>query len=531
VYSDNSRGFKIQLSQSAKMTDISAVELSIFASRVAAISDEMGATLGCTALSPNIRDRQDYSCALFDRQGRLLGQATHIPVHLGSMAYAMADLVRQMDWLAGDMVILNDPYMGGTHLPDVTMIAPVFTDSNLVGFVANRAHYADIGADSPGSMPLATRLEDEGLLIKPVRLIKAGTIDDQHWQWIAGHLRNPELSLADLQAQIASNQRGVARFRDLLNAMGEAEFDRRCEALQDYARHLAAASLGRIPVGVYRFTDYLDDDGQGQMDIPICVRIEIDNSKIKVDFSGTSSQVAGNVNCPMSVTAAAVYYVFRCLLPGQIPNCAGALESISMSAEPGSLVNACHPAAVAAGNVETSMRLVDVLCGALAAALPELIPAAGQGTMNNIAMGSSDGDGWDYYETLGGGSGGGARHPGLSGRQVHMTNTLNTPIEVLERNYPLRILRYGLRPGSGGRGQNPGGQGQVRELEFLSATQVCLLTERRRRPPWGLNGGAPGQTGCNQLDGAELPAKCEFEAAAGQRLLIETPGGGGWGAV
>jgi N-methylhydantoinase B len=510
---------------------ITAIELSIFSNRIAALCEEMGATLGFAALSPNIRDRLDYSCALFDAAGELLGQATHIPVHLGSMAYAMADLVAGRDWQDGDMMIVNDPFLGGTHLPDVSVIAPVFFGGDLFAFVANRAHHADIGADSPGSMPLSTSLDEEGVIIAPSLLCREGDRDEKIWAAVLDRMRNPVAAAADFEAQVAANRIGIRRAIILAEELGLKQFQGLSADLQDYAARLAKLSFAEIPDGTYQFSDVMDSDGQGSLNIGLSVSIGVRGGAIKIDFAGTSEQVKGNINCPMAVTAAAVSYVFRCLLPAQIPACAGALRPVEITAPTACLVNAVRPAAVTAGNVETSMRITDLVLGALAAALPGTIPAAGQGTMNNIAMGSAAADGWDYYETLGGGSGGGAHHPGVSGRQVHMTNTLNTPVEVLERAYPLRVLRYALRRGSGGAGTKPGGDGLVREYQMLSPASVSLLTERRSNAPWGLEGGQAGKLGMNSLDGAELDAKCTFEANTGQRLLIKTPGGGGWGTI
>ena len=409
------------------------VQLSIFANRLSGVCDEMGAVLRLSALSPNIKDRLDFSCAIFDAQGRLCAQAAHIPVHLGSMAYAMADLVSDRDWQPGDLLVVNDPYMGGTHLPDVTVVAPVFGAASLIGFAVTRAHHANIGAHSPGSMPVSTRLDQEGIVIAP--------------SWL---------------------KRG------------------------------------------------------GQWQVPLCRELA------RLDFSGTADQVAGNINCPLSVAAAAAYYCFRCLMDDDVPACDGLFRPISLSAPQGSLLNANRPAAVAAGNVETSSRVVDVVLGALAQAAPEAIPAASQGTMNNVAMGAAGENGWDYYETMAGGTGAHARGPGLSAVHSHMTNTLNTPIESLESHYPLRVHRYQVRRGSGGDGQFVGGDGLVRELEFLGDAQVTLLTERRRHAPWGLAGGQLGAVGENRHNGELLPPKTSFTARAGDRLLVASPGGGGY---
>lgn len=514
----------------ASSTGTNGIELSLFASRVSAICEEMGALLGRVSFSPNIRDRLDYSCALFDSHGRLLGQATHIPVHLGSMAHAMRGLVEAFDWQPGDMVVFNDPFQGGTHLPDVTFVSPVFSSGRLAGFCANRAHHADIGSDAPGSMPVSSRLEEEGIVISPVRIVAAGETDQAFFDGLLSRLQNTDTARGDFQAQMAANRLGEKRLSDLAAGLGFETLILRCDELQEYAGRLALASLSSLPSGQYRFRDLLDDDGQGTLDIPICVTVSVDRKGVLVDFKGTARQVKGNLNCPLSVTAAAVFYVFRCLMPEQVPACFGAMQPVRITAPEGCLVNAMPPAAVAAGNVETSMRITDVVCGALAQAIPGLIPAASQGSMNNLAMGSREGGHWDYYETLGGGMGAGPGNDGRSACHSHMTNTLNTPVEVLERHYPLRILRYSRRRGSGGKGKYAGGDGMVREYEFLADADLSVLSERREHAPWGLEGGGDGQTGRNLLDGESIPGKCQLSVRAGQRLRIETPGGGGYGA-
>ncbi len=512
-----------------------AIELSIFASRLNAICDEMGAVLQRAAFSPNIRDRLDFSCAVFDAGGELCAQAAHIPVHLGSMAYAMRDIVSGLDWRPGDMIILNDPFMGGTHLPDVTLIAPLFVDGRLIAFVANRAHHADIGAASPGSMPLSRTLEEEGLVIPPTRIIVAGKRDDAQLQAITGATRSGESGEGDLAAQISANLSGVQRLQILIESLGVQAYQQGLDELNDYAQRLALSALAGIPDGDYAFTDVMDDDGMGGQDIPIKVKLSIRAGQVLADFRGTAAQVAGNINCPLSVAAAAVFYVFRCLMPAQTPACAGSFRPITIRAPEGCLLNAQRPAAVAAGNVETSTRIVDVIMGALAQALPEWIPAASHGSMNNLAMGyagegaGSEAANWDYYETIGGGSGAGSQGAGASAIQTHMTNTRNTPIEVLEMHYPLRVRRYALRRDSGGAGRHRGGDGLIREFEFLQPASITLLTERRRHAPWGLNGGQPGKPGSNQLNGELLAGKVNREVRAGDVLTIETPGGGGWG--
>ncbi|TQV84761.1 hydantoinase B/oxoprolinase family protein [Exilibacterium tricleocarpae] len=510
------------------------IELSVFSSRIESVCEEMGAVLKRAAFSPNIKDRLDFSCAVFDAGGNLCAQAAHIPVHLGSMAYAMADIVGRMAWREGDMVVVNDPYLGGTHLPDVTLIAPVFVEARLQGFVANRAHHANIGAASPGSMPISTALEEEGVVIAPTFIQRDGRPRPAVMARLCGG-REGAAAEGDFAAQISANRLGVQRLSELIAAMGKANaFQAALVALNDYGERLAAAALAAIPDGDYTFTDFMDDDGVGGEDIAISVCIRVRGQRVEIDFDGTAAQVKGNINCPLSVAAAAVYYVFRCLMPAHTPACAGSFRPLRLRAPHACLLNAERPAAVAAGNVETSTRIVDVVLGALAQALPERIPAASHGSMNNIAMGAAataDRAAWDYYETIGGGMGAGPAAAGWSGVQTHMTNTLNTPIESLEQHYPLRILRYALRPGSGGSGRRAGGLGIVREFQFLAPAQVTLLTERRRRRPWGLAGGGYGAAGVNRLDDRPLPGKCSLQVTAGQVLTLATPGGGGWGGA
>ncbi len=504
--------------------------LNIFASRLTAVCDEMGLTLRNAAFSPNIRDRLDFSCAVFDREGHLCAQAAHIPVHLGSMAFAMRDIVKETAWRDGDQVVLNDPFLGGTHLPDVTLISPVFVAGRLLAFVANRAHHADIGAGSPGSMPISSFLEEEGIVIPPTLLLRQDEIQTETLERIVNATRNPAESRGDFSAQVAANRAGRKRLLTLAHELGVDGFRKGVEALNHYAERLARQAVARVPDGSYHFEDRLDDDGQGNLDIAIRLTLRIDGELAEADFDGTAAQVAGNVNCPLAVTAAAVFYAFRCLMPPQTPACDGAFRPLMLKAASGSVINANRPAAVAAGNVETSTRVVDVVLGALALALPGRMPAASHGSMNNVALGSAAFPAaWDYYETIGGGMGAGASGGGLDGVHTHMTNTLNTPIEVLESRYPLRVLDYGLRRGSGGSGERRGGEGLVREFEFLQPAHFTLLTERRRLRPWGLAGGGDGSVGVNRLNGDALPAKCEGDVAVGDRLRIETPGGGGYG--
>jgi N-methylhydantoinase B len=510
------------------------IELSLFVSRMEAICDEMGVVLRRTAFSPNIKDRLDYSCALFDQKGELCAQAAHIPVHLGSMAYAMADIVGQFEWAEGDVLVLNDPYLGGTHLPDVTIVVPVLLEGKLQGFAVNRAHHANIGSESPGSMPITHLLEEEGIVISPQFLLKKGKLNQALWQSLTpihGQEDNFHLN-GDMAAQVSSVTTGVQRMQELIRQIDMNEFRQALIELNDYGERVALACLEKIPSGLYTFEDVMDDDGMGNQGIAIRVSLHVESQGILVDFSGTDDQVSGNINCPLPVVAAAVYYCFRCLMPDYAPACAGLFRPIQISAPKGSLVNANHPAAVAAGNVETSTRIVDVVLGALEQALPDQIPAASQGSMNNIAMGSREsGNEWDYYETLAGGHGGGPEYPGISARHSHMTNTLNTPVESVEMHYPLRINRYEVRDGSGGQGKQSGGEGLVREYEFLANAELSLLTERRVYGPWGLNGGKNGEPGENLLNGKMLPGKASLSVKQGDCLLIQTPGGGGWGVA
>ena len=476
---------------------MNAIELSLFVSRMESVCEEMGAVLKRTAFSPNIKDRLDFSCALFDAQGELCAQAAHIPVHLGSMAFAMVDIINRFEWQEGDIVILNDPFLGGTHLPDVTVLQPVFSEQQLAAFVVNRAHHANIGADTPGSMPNSSSLHEEGLIIAPQFLYRQGKLNQKLatlLQSLCGQFPRPE-SLqddrqiraadfgGDIAAQLSALHTGKQRLKNLIGRLGYSAFQTALVELNQYGEKLAAAALEKIPAGSYRFNDVMDD-----------------------------AQARGNVNCPLSVTAAAVFYVFRCLMPEHTPACAGIFRRISILAPEACLINAQYPAAVVAGNVETSSRIVDVVLGALQQALPDQIPAASQGSMNNIAMGhyatEAGESSWDYYETLAGGMGAGPHGKGLSAVHTHMTNTLNTPVESLELHYPLRILAYAIRTNSGGRGLHVGGDGLTRVYEFLSPTQLSILSERRTHVPWGLAGGEAALGGENILDANKFMEVC-----------------------
>ncbi|MCG8379657.1 MAG: hydantoinase B/oxoprolinase family protein [Proteobacteria bacterium] len=505
---------------------MNAIELGLFTSRINAICEQMGAVLKQTAFSPNIRDRLDYSCAIFDTNGRLCAQAAHIPVHLGSMAYAMKDVVQAREWRKGDTLILNNPYMGGTHLPAVTFISPVFFNNKLTAFVANRAHHADIGSETPGSMPISKTLDEEGIIISPVLICENDQIIESVLENIISQLRDVNIAIADFKAQISVNKNGNDALIKLIRSCEDIKFDDYLSELNDYARRIAATTFSQLPDGEYHFTDVMDDDGINAKDIAIHCTLHVNDGKITVDFLNTAKQVEGNINCPIPVTAAAVYYCFRCLMPAYVPDCAGTFDLITLKVPEGCLLNANYPAAVAAGNVETSTRVVDVVLGALAQAIPDKIPAASHGSMNNIAMGS---DNWSYYETLGGGMGGNTETAGLSAIQTHMTNTLNTPVEVVETHFPLYIKEYSAREDSGGKGKNPGGNGLIRHYQFIESTEVSLITERRSNQPWGLAGGENGEAGQNLFNGRPIPGKTSLSVKPGDELIVKTAGGGGWG--
>ncbi len=497
-----------------------SLRLEVFKHLFASVADEMGATLGRSALSINIKERRDYSCALFDAAGGMIAQAAHIPVHLGSMPMSVEAAIRSVRMRPGDIVVLNDPYRGGTHLPDVTMVRPVFVRGRLRFFVASRAHYSDIGGMSPGSMPLSTDLMQEGIIIPPTRLTP------EVRALVLANVRTPHEVEGDIAAQEASCARGETRLLDLVRRYGERELLRQGRALQSYGERWMIEAIRAIPRGRFTFEDALDDDGFDGRPVRIRVAIERRGSRVTVDFTGSSPQVRGNVNAVAAVTHSAVLYCFRCLVREEIPLNAGAARPIRILAPLGSVVNARRPAAVTAGNVETSQRIVDVVFGALAKALPGRIPAASQGTMNNVSFG---GDGFTYYETIAGGMGARGGAIGASGVHSHMTNTLNTPIEAFERAYPVRITEYRVRGGSGGAGTWRGGDGLVREFEFLAPASVSILSDRRVRGPYGLAGGKAGRPGKNALNGRPLSGKTSFEARPGDRVRIETPGGGGFG--
>ncbi len=518
------------------------VTLEIFKHLLASVAEEMGVTLGRTAYSPNIKERRDYSCAVFLGDGRMLAQAAHIPVHLGAMpASVQAAIEHAAPFVPGDLIALNDPYLGGTHLPDITLVSPVFAsqDSHAPDFfVASRAHHADVGGMSPGSMPLATELYQEGLIIPPIRLAEAGRVNQAALDLIVRNSRTPDERRGDLAAQRACHEVGARRLLEIVARYGLDEVNRQAEALIAYAERLTRAMLTELPEGLYTFEDALDDDGLSPDPVPIRVAITLRGGGMTVDFSGSAPAVRGSVNAVSAIVHSAISYVIRCIVGTTLPMNHGVFAPVHVIVPPGSVLDPGPPHAVAGGNVETSMRVVDVLYGALASALPDCIPAASQGTMNNLTFGGINprtGLPFAYYETMGGGAGAGPQSDGASGVHCHMSNTLNTPVEALEFALPIRLRRYALRRGSGGAGKHRGGDGLVREIEFLAPAQVTILSERRRRAPYGLAGGQPGQPGENVLipsDGSparRLPGKTSFEVQPGDVLHIGTPGGGGWG--
>ncbi len=512
--------------------------LEVFKNRFAAISEEMGVTLTRTAFSPNIKERRDLSCAVFDAHGDMVAQAAHIPVHLGSMPLSVKSAIESAPMADGDMVVLNDPYRGGTHLPDVTLVAPVYCGAcdGPSFYVANRAHHADVGGMSAGSMPLSTSLFQEGVIIPPLPLVRAGAIDANLMRLILAQTRTPLERQGDFAAQIMANVTGVRRMKELIGKYGAKNVAFYGEQLINYAEILARQAISAIPDGAYAFEDVLDDDGQGAANIPIRLDLTIIGDRAALDFTRSGDEVRGSVNAVRSITLSAVLYVFRALIQGDAPTNAGILRPIDVLTRTGSILDARFPAAVAGGNVETSQRVVDVVLGALAQAIPERIPAAGQGTMNNLAIGGVDarnGRPFAYYETLAGGMGASCGRRGESAVHSHMTNTLNTPVEALEYAYPFRVTAYALRKNSGGKGKWTGGDGLVREIELLSDCEATVLSERRTTRPYGLQGGQSGAPGRNILirDGQahEMPGKFREDLKKGDRLRIETPGGGGWG--
>ncbi|MGH2981086.1 MAG: hydantoinase B/oxoprolinase family protein [Solirubrobacterales bacterium] len=499
------------------------VTLQVMVGGLRAACEEMGAVLIRSAHSANIKERHDCSTALFDPDGEMVMQAEHIPVHLGSMPESVAAVIDRPQ-SPGEAWMLNDPYRGGTHLPDITMVSPIFVGGVLSGFAASRAHHADVGGPTPGGMPATSRqLSEEGLVIAPML---AGS---RELQEIASCMRSPRQRLADLRAQRAANRVGALRLTELAQRHGLDELREGMAATLAYAERRTRAALAELPDGDYEAEDVMEDDVWGPpRDVTLRVKASVDGDRLLLDFSGTDPQVEGNLNCPLSVTRSAALYAVRVLTDPDAPPSAGAYRPIEVRAPEGCLLNAEPPAAVAAGNVETSSRVADLVFSALADARP--VPAQGQGTMNNLTLAGGGEREWTYYETLGGGQGGCPDADGPSAVHVAMSNTLNTPVEALETEFPLRVCELSVRHGSGGGGSHPGGDGIVRELEALEPMRYTLITERRRHPPRGRDGGADGEPGRNLLNGEPLESKCEGKLAPGDRLRIETPGGGGYGS-
>jgi N-methylhydantoinase B len=512
--------------------------LEIFKNLFHSVAEEMGAALRRSAFSPNIKERRDYSCAVFNPAAEVLAMGDHMPVHLGSMPMSVAAAVRALRLDPGDIAVLNDPYDGGTHLPDLTMVMPVYMRGTRAPlfYVANRAHHADIGGSQAGSMGLAREVFQEGLRIPPVKIFARGKVVPDLLATILRNVRTPNEREGDLTAQIAACRIGARRLAEIVAKYGRRQVEAYERHLLDYSARMMRAMLGKIPDGNFRGQDFLDSDGITPDPIRIAVTIRKRGARAEVDFTGSAPQCAGSVNAVEAITWSAVFYVFRCLLDEQVPATSGLMRPIRVVAPLGTIVNARPPAAVAGGNVETSQRIVDALFRALAKALPNRIPAASQGTMNNLTFGGTDprsGQPFAYYETIAGGLGARPGLEGISGIHTHMTNSLNSPIEVLEHAYPLRVRRYVLRRGSGGRGRFRGGDGVVREIELLADAQVGLLCDRREFAPYGLAGGEPGARGRNNLlvkgRAKRLPGKCSLYAPAGAVVRVETPGGGGWG--
>jgi N-methylhydantoinase B len=539
--------------------------LEIYRALYTSVAEEMGIALRRTAFSPNIKERRDYSCAVFDNDGRVIAQGDHMPVHLGSMPMAVAAALSRIELAPGDVVALNDPFAGGTHLPDVTLVAGVFGDggrgsgvggrgktesrSSLLPrpltpvprplfYVANRAHHADIGGGTPGSMGVATDVYGEGLRIPPVRIVRGGETDEEMMRLVLANVRGTTERRADFEAQIGSLKTGAARLVEIVRRRGERDALGYASHLIDYSARMMRRAIREIPDGVYEATDALDDDGVSDDKVTIAVRVTISGERAHVDFRNSAPQVAGAINAVEAITVSAVSYVFRCLVGGDIPASAGLMEPIEVNAPLGTIVNAEHPSPVAGGNVETSQRIVDTLLRALAHALPHRIPAASQGTMNNLTIGGIDprtGLEFAYYETVAGGMGARPTSDGMSAVHTHMTNSLNTPAEALEYAYPLRVRVYRIRKGSGGRGLRRGGDGVVREIETLAAARMSLLADRRRLAPYALDGGEDGRRGRDSIIKAgrarRITSKGSWQLEAGDRVRIETPGGGGHGRV
>jgi N-methylhydantoinase B len=503
---------------------LDAVTLSVLASALAGVAEEMGVVLVRSSYSSNIKERRDCSTALFDAEGRMVAQAEHMPVHLGAMPEAVT-AARELEPEPGDVVALNDPYAGGTHLPDITLVAPFAIEGEILGYSVTRAHHSDVGGMSPGSMPAGSReIWQEGIVIPPVRLVRAGDEVDDVMRLVLANVRTPEIRRGDLRAQMAAHRLAEQRVAELVRRRGRATVLLAFDEVLAYTERRTREVLRQLPDGEYASESEIEGDGVDDEDIPLVVRVTIDGDSMAIDFEGTAAAVRGNVNCPLSVTRSACYFALRVLMPDDVPVNAGAYAPLEIRAPEESVVNARAPSAVVAGNVETSQRIADTVLLALLEAAD--VPAQGQGTMNNVVIG---GPRWTYYETVGGGQGASSAGPGPSGVHVGMSNTLNTPIEALELEFPLQVERYELRYGSGGAGEHAGGDGIVRETRVLEPATLSLLTDRRRHGPLGAKRGKPGSPGRNRVNGEEVPPKTTRELEAGDVVTVETPGGGGWG--
>ena len=514
------------------------IELAVFQSAIHSIAEEMGAALRRTAVSPNIKERRDYSCAVFNANAEVIAMGDHMPVHLGSMPMSVASAINALTLQNGDIAILNDPYFGGTHLPDITMVMPVFTPTSTAPtfFVATRAHHADVGGMYPGSMGPAREIFQEGLRIPPIHIVRAGETQQQILDLILLNVRTPREREGDLAAQIGACRVGEQRLLDLIARHTPEKLHNLGNQLLDYSERLVRAEVSTLPAGTYTAEDFLDNDGITTTPLRISVTLTLDPTAatIAIDFTGTFPQCTGSINAVQAITLSACFYVLRCLLGDHAAATAGILRPLTLTTPDGTLVNALPPSAVAGGNVETSQRIVDTILRALAQAAPNRVPAASAGTMSNLTIGGVDPrttTAFTYYETTAGGMGATATHSGASGVQTHMTNSLNTPIEALEFAYPFRVRRYSYRPNSGGAGLHNGGNGLIREVELLTEAEVTLLADRRSFAPYGLNGGQPAATGHALANQTELPGKSSQRLPQGTILRIETPGGGGWGAV
>ena len=516
------------------------IELELFRHLLVSIAEEMGAVLRKTSYSANIKERRDYSCAVYDASGETVAMGDHMPVHLGAMPLSVRHAMEAFDLGPGDVAILNDPFRGGTHLPDITAVSAVFVKGSRKPefYVANRAHHADVGGMSPGSMPLAREIYQEGIRIPPILIARGGRFDRELLALILANVRTPVEREGDLLAQCMAIRRGEQRLLELVAKRGLPVLNRNMTALKDYSERMMRAAIRRLPPGRYRFEDALDNDGITSRPVRIAVTVTIEGDRAAIDFTGSDPQVEGSVNANYAVAISATAYVFRCLVREDIPYTAGLLRPLDVIAPARSVVSAEPPAAMAAGNDETSQRITDVVLGALAKAAPELIPAASYGTMNNVTFGGWDaarGQSFAYYETIAGGMGASVVSDGPNATHAHMTNSWNTPVEAFEHQYPLRIRSYRIRSGSGGRGKHRGGDGIVREFEFLTPAQVTILSDRRERGPYGLAGGGPGARGKNTLlrkkTATPMPGKTRFEVVAGDVLQIESPGGGGYGGL